>query len=144
MISGRCHSWCCTHISLLGSSLVVVQTQEDELSFYQCTGMMPYTVIILELIRKCLSVSLSALSVILVSLNSRLKFITLPSISRLRDFTNSTLLDILFYTSPVYCQVCVCVCTCVCVPVYVCTCTCVCINIALCMLLSILVTCQCL
>lgn len=34
----------------------------------------------------------------------RLKLITLPSISRLRDFTNSTLLDILFYTSPVYCQ----------------------------------------
>ena len=56
-----------------------------------------------------------------------MKPITLPSISRLRDFTNSTLLDILFYTSPVYCQVrpctcmfvCVCVCVCVCAFMYV-------------------------
>nr|XP_026691178.1 phospholipase DDHD2 isoform X1 [Ciona intestinalis] len=30
--------------------------------------------------------------------------LTLPSISRLRHFTNETLLDILFYSSPVYCQ----------------------------------------
>lgn len=30
--------------------------------------------------------------------------LTLPSIQRLRDFTNETLLDILFYSSPVYCQ----------------------------------------
>lgn len=30
--------------------------------------------------------------------------LTLPSISRLRNFTNETLLDILFYSSPVYCQ----------------------------------------
>ncbi len=37
--------------------------------------------------------------------NRRLKPLTLPSISRLRDFTNSTLMDILFFTSPVYCQV---------------------------------------
>ncbi|KAL3289618.1 hypothetical protein HHI36_023028 [Cryptolaemus montrouzieri] len=33
-----------------------------------------------------------------------LRSITLESISRLRDFTNDTLLDILFYTSPKYCQ----------------------------------------
>nr|XP_023655845.1 phospholipase DDHD2-like [Paramormyrops kingsleyae] len=30
--------------------------------------------------------------------------ITLPSISRLRNFTNETLLDIFFYNSPTYCQ----------------------------------------
>lgn len=36
--------------------------------------------------------------------DQRLKPLTLPSISRLRDFTNSTLTDILFFTSPVYCQ----------------------------------------
>lgn len=30
--------------------------------------------------------------------------LTLPSIQRLRHFTNETLLDILFYSSPVYCQ----------------------------------------
>ena len=34
-----------------------------------------------------------------------LKMLTLPSISRLRDFTNSTLLDILYFTSPLFCQV---------------------------------------
>ncbi|XP_063963436.1 phospholipase DDHD2-like [Lytechinus pictus] len=34
----------------------------------------------------------------------RLKRITLPSINRLRNFTNETLLDILFYTSPIYAQ----------------------------------------
>ncbi|XP_078588288.1 triacylglycerol hydrolase DDHD2-like isoform X1 [Branchiostoma floridae x Branchiostoma japonicum] len=34
----------------------------------------------------------------------QLKKITLPSIGRLRHFTNDTLLDILFYTSPSYCQ----------------------------------------
>ena len=39
------------------------------------------------------------------SLSSRLQPLTLQSISRLREFTNSTLLDILFYTSPIYCQV---------------------------------------
>jgi hypothetical protein len=31
--------------------------------------------------------------------------ITLKSIPRLRHFTNETLLDILLYTSPIYCQV---------------------------------------
>ena len=36
---------------------------------------------------------------------SRLKSITLPSTGKLRDFINGTLLDILFYTSPAYCQV---------------------------------------
>jgi len=36
--------------------------------------------------------------------DAALKQITLPSIGRLRNFTNSTLLDILFYTSPKYCQ----------------------------------------
>ena len=35
----------------------------------------------------------------------RLQSISLSSIHRLREFTNSTLLDILFYTSPTYCQV---------------------------------------
>lgn len=35
----------------------------------------------------------------------RLKNITLPSIPRLRDFSNDTILDVLFYTSPVFCQV---------------------------------------
>ncbi|XP_072280815.1 SEC23-interacting protein [Pyxicephalus adspersus] len=34
----------------------------------------------------------------------RIKKITLPSIGRLRHFTNETLLDILFYSSPTYCQ----------------------------------------
>ncbi|XP_043912008.1 SEC23-interacting protein [Protopterus annectens] len=34
----------------------------------------------------------------------RIKKITLPSTSRLRQFTNETLLDILFYSSPTYCQ----------------------------------------
>ncbi|CAG7836848.1 unnamed protein product [Allacma fusca] len=34
----------------------------------------------------------------------KLKPITLHSIPKLRHFTNDTLLDILFYTSPVYCQ----------------------------------------
>ncbi|XP_039599588.1 SEC23-interacting protein isoform X1 [Polypterus senegalus] len=34
----------------------------------------------------------------------RIKKITLPSTSRLRHFTNETLLDILFYSSPTYCQ----------------------------------------
>ncbi|CAM9831941.1 unnamed protein product [Lampetra planeri] len=37
-------------------------------------------------------------------LDRRLKKITLPSIGRLRHFTNETLLDILFYSSPTYCQ----------------------------------------
>ncbi|XP_040923529.1 SEC23-interacting protein isoform X2 [Betta splendens] len=34
----------------------------------------------------------------------RIKTITLPSIGRLRHFTNETLLDVLFYNSPTYCQ----------------------------------------
>lgn len=38
-------------------------------------------------------------------IDRKLKSITLSSISKLRHFTNDTLLDILFYTSPVYCQV---------------------------------------
>ncbi|XP_060097495.1 SEC23-interacting protein isoform X1 [Heteronotia binoei] len=33
-----------------------------------------------------------------------IKKITLPTIGRLRHFTNETLLDILFYNSPIYCQ----------------------------------------
>lgn len=37
-------------------------------------------------------------------IDNQLKSITLESIPKLRDFTNDTLLDILFYTSPVYCQ----------------------------------------
>ena len=31
--------------------------------------------------------------------------ITLPSIAKLREFTNTTLIDVLFYTSPLYLQV---------------------------------------
>ncbi|XP_026210013.1 LOW QUALITY PROTEIN: SEC23-interacting protein [Anabas testudineus] len=34
----------------------------------------------------------------------KIKKITLPSIGRLRHFTNETLLDVLFYNSPTYCQ----------------------------------------
>ncbi|KAG5880945.1 hypothetical protein JTB14_010376 [Gonioctena quinquepunctata] len=37
-------------------------------------------------------------------IDNQLKGITLESIPKLRSFTNETLLDILFYTSPVYCQ----------------------------------------
>ncbi|PSN51111.1 hypothetical protein C0J52_07975 [Blattella germanica] len=37
-------------------------------------------------------------------IDRKLKSITLNSIPKLRHFTNDTLLDILFYTSPVYCQ----------------------------------------
>lgn len=37
-------------------------------------------------------------------IDKKLKTITLESIPRLRDFTNDTLLDILFYSSPIYCQ----------------------------------------
>jgi hypothetical protein len=38
-------------------------------------------------------------------IDHKLKPITLKSIPRLRSFTNDTLLDILFYTSPIYAQV---------------------------------------
>lgn len=34
----------------------------------------------------------------------RMKNITLPSIPKLRHFTNDTLLDILLYSTPTYCQ----------------------------------------
>ena len=37
-------------------------------------------------------------------IDDRLKQITLESIPKLRHFTNDTILDALFYTSPVYCQ----------------------------------------
>ncbi|XKL62212.1 hypothetical protein PGB90_002045 [Kerria lacca] len=37
--------------------------------------------------------------------DKRVKNITLPSIPRMRDFANDTILDLLFYTSPVYCQI---------------------------------------
>ncbi|KAI5707084.1 hypothetical protein M8J75_014273 [Diaphorina citri] len=37
-------------------------------------------------------------------IDKKLKAITLPSIPKLRYFTNDTLLDVLFYTSPVYCE----------------------------------------
>jgi len=36
--------------------------------------------------------------------DQKLKPLTLKSIPKLREFVNDTLLDILFYTSPVYCQ----------------------------------------
>lgn len=38
-------------------------------------------------------------------IDEKLRSITLESIPKLRTFTNETLLDILFYTSPVFCQV---------------------------------------
>ena len=38
-------------------------------------------------------------------MDSRLKPITLPSIPKLREYSNTTILDVLFYTSPIYCQV---------------------------------------
>lgn len=38
-------------------------------------------------------------------IDEKLKAITLDSIPKLRTFTNETLLDILFYSSPVFCQV---------------------------------------
>lgn len=37
-------------------------------------------------------------------IDKQLQAITLESIPKLRHFTNDTLLDILFYTSPIYCQ----------------------------------------
>lgn len=46
----------------------------------------------------------SQLSVCLLLLVRRIKKITLPSTGRLRHFTNETLLDVLFYNSPTYCQ----------------------------------------
>ncbi|KAI8433463.1 hypothetical protein MSG28_015498 [Choristoneura fumiferana] len=39
------------------------------------------------------------------SVDRRLARVTLASIPRLRSFTNDTVLDVLFYTSPHYCQV---------------------------------------
>ncbi|KAM8716630.1 hypothetical protein ACLKA7_003500 [Drosophila subpalustris] len=39
-----------------------------------------------------------------LGIDEKLKSITLESIPRLRHFTNDTLLDVLFYTSPKYCQ----------------------------------------
>jgi hypothetical protein len=36
--------------------------------------------------------------------DNRLKPITLPSIPKLRQYSNTTILDVLFYTSPIYCQ----------------------------------------
>lgn len=38
-------------------------------------------------------------------IDEKIRSITLESIPKLRNFTNDTLLDILFYTSPVFCQV---------------------------------------
>jgi len=40
-----------------------------------------------------------------IGVDEKLKKITLKSIPKLRSFTNDTLMDILFYSSPVYCQV---------------------------------------
>ncbi|XP_060854215.1 phospholipase DDHD2-like isoform X1 [Rhopalosiphum padi] len=37
-------------------------------------------------------------------IDCKLKRITLPSIPRLRNFSNDTILDVLFYTSPTFCQ----------------------------------------
>ncbi|VDN99670.1 unnamed protein product [Rodentolepis nana] len=39
-----------------------------------------------------------------IGVNRRLKRVTLRSIPKLRGYTNETLIDILFYTSPKYCQ----------------------------------------
>lgn len=38
-------------------------------------------------------------------IDDKLKSISLPSIPRLRNFNNDTILDVLFYTSPTFCQV---------------------------------------
>lgn len=38
-------------------------------------------------------------------IDKRLQPITLPSIPKLRHFANDTILDVLFYTSPIYCEV---------------------------------------
>lgn len=38
-------------------------------------------------------------------LDAKVRQITLRSIPKFREFTNDTLLDVLYYTSPVYCQV---------------------------------------
>ncbi|XP_066475161.1 SEC23-interacting protein [Tiliqua scincoides] len=46
----------------------------------------------------------SALDGDATGVDRNIKKITLPSIGRLRHFTNETLLDILFYNSPTYCQ----------------------------------------
>lgn len=39
-----------------------------------------------------------------MGIDEKLRMITLESIPKLRNFTNDTLLDILFYTSPTFCQ----------------------------------------
>ena len=39
-----------------------------------------------------------------MGLDERMRPLTLKSIPKLRHFVNDTLLDILFYTSPIYCQ----------------------------------------
>ena len=39
-----------------------------------------------------------------MGIDEQLKSITLESIPKLRNFTNDTLLDVFFYTSPVFCQ----------------------------------------
>ena len=36
--------------------------------------------------------------------DARIKPLTLPSLPLLRSFTNSSILDVLYYTSPVHCQ----------------------------------------
>ena len=38
-------------------------------------------------------------------LDEALRLITLPSIPLLREFTNDTIVDVLYYTSPIFCQV---------------------------------------
>lgn len=57
----------------------------------------------------CRKKSNSGFPCFIISLAHSLPFrdiqrITLPSISRLRHFTNDTLLDLFFYNSPTYCQ----------------------------------------
>ncbi|XP_048647267.1 SEC23-interacting protein isoform X2 [Marmota marmota marmota] len=47
----------------------------------------------------------SALGGDATGVDRNIKKITLPSIGRFRHFTNETLLDILFYNSPTYCQI---------------------------------------
>lgn len=44
------------------------------------------------------------IDILFTCLHRRIKKITLPSTGRLRHFTNETLLDVLFYNSPTYCQ----------------------------------------
>lgn len=92
---------CCNPISKKGWS----PRKLTALSFFQSTGTGHFTVMLLEWIG---ILSLSTILILILHVSTfncrNVRKLTLPSISRLRHFTNETLLDILFYSSPVYCQ----------------------------------------